>query len=775
MSKKKVIRREDALEYHAKGKPGKIEVIPTKETKTQRDLALAYSPGVAEPCIEIAENLDNVYKYTAKGNLVAVISNGTAVLGLGNLGPEASKPVMEGKGILFKIFAGIDVFDIELNCTDPDDFVKVVKAMEPTFGGVNLEDIKAPEAFEIEERLKKELNIPVMHDDQHGTAIISGAAMLNALEVVGKKIEEVVMVVSGAGASALSCASIFIQLGMKRENVIMLDSKGVIRSDRENLNKYKAQFASDRDLHTLEEALEGADIFLGLSRGDLMTPEMLLSMADHPIVFALANPDPEIAYDLAIKTREDVIMATGRSDHPNQVNNVLGFPFIFRGAMDVHATEINEEMKLAAVKALAALAKEAVPDMVARAYNKTKFVFGKDYIIPKPLDPRLLTTVAPAVAKAAMDSGVAQHPIKDWDQYELELKKRLGADDTIIRFIMNKARQNPKRIVFSEADDHRILRAIQIALDEGIIRAPILLGNKDHIEGIIKEHQLDLKDITILDPKVDTPELWEYRNRYAEALFKKRQRRGMNKYEATTSLRRRSYFGTMMLEMGDVDALVSGMSRKYSDTIRPGLEIIGTHDGDGEKVASMYLMLTKRGPIFFADTTIIPNPKAEDLVRIAVLAARAVKSGVNLEPRIAMLSYSNFGSSDLPEPREVRKAVKILKRDYPYYQVDGEVQANLAFNTDTLKENYPFSDLVEGEPNVLIFPNLAAANISYKLLQVFSGIDAIGPILLGMDKPVHILQIGSTVREIVNMIAIATVDAQLREEDAMRKKETTMS
>lgn len=763
MSKKKVIRREDALAYHTKGKPGKIEVIPTKNTKTQRDLALAYSPGVAEPCKEIAEDIDNVYKYTAKGNLVAVISNGTAVLGLGNLGPEASKPVMEGKGILFKIFAGIDVFDIELNTTDPDEFIKVVKAMEPTFGGINLEDIKAPEAFEIEERLKAEMNIPVMHDDQHGTAIISGAAMLNALEVVGKNIDEVTMVVSGAGASALSCASIFIQLGMKRENVVMLDSRGVIRSDRETLNKYKAKFASDKDVHTLEEALEGADIFLGLSKGDLMTPEMLLSMADNPIVFALANPDPEIAYDLAIKTREDVIMATGRSDHPNQVNNVLGFPFIFRGAMDVHATEINEAMKLAAVKALAALAKEPVPDMVARAYNKTKFVFGKDYIIPKPLDPRLLTTVAPAVAKAAMDSGVAKHPIKDWGQYEVELKKRLGADDTVIRFIMNKARQNPKRLVFSEADDHRILRAVQIALDEGIIQKPILLGNKAHIQSIIDEHQLDLTDIEILDPKSDTAEIVEYRKKYADGLFEKRKRRGFNRYEANTAVRKRSYFGTMMLEMGDVDGLVAGISRKYSDTIRPGLEIIGTRDGG--KVASMYLLLTNRGPIFFADTTIIPNPKAEDLVRIAVLAARAVKRGVNLEPRIAMLSYSNFGSSDLSEPKEVRKAVEILKRDHPYYAVDGEVQANVAFSQETLQENYPFSDLVEGEPNVLIFPNLAAANISYKLMQVFTGADAIGPILLGMDKPIHILQIGSTVREIVNMIAIATVDAQLRDEE----------
>ena len=760
MSKKK-IRKEDALNYHSQGKPGKIEVIPTKDTKTQRDLALAYSPGVAEPCLEIADDLSNVYKYTAKGNLVAVISNGTAVLGLGNLGPEASKPVMEGKGILFKIFAGIDVFDIELNSTDPEEFINVVKAMEPTFGGVNLEDIKAPEAFLIEERLKKEMNIPVMHDDQHGTAIISGAALLNALELVDKKIDEVVMVVSGAGASALSCTKICIELGMKKENVIMLDSKGVIRSDRGNLDKYKSLFATDRDLHNLDDAMVNADVFLGLSRGDILTPEHLKSMADNPVVFAMANPDPEIAYDLAIQTRDDIVMATGRSDHPNQVNNVLGFPFIFRGALDVRATEINEAMKLAAVRALAALAKEPVPDLVARAYNKEKIAFGRDYIIPKPLDPRLLTTVAPAVAQAAMDSGVAQFQIEDWEQYKGELRRRLGSDDTVIRNIMNKARLSPKRIVFSEADDHRILKAVQIALDEGIIVEPILLGNKAFIEQIIEEHQLDLPTAKIIDPRSE--EIDEVREQYAQEFFKKRQRRGYNVYESRSAMKRRSYFATMMVEMGDADGLVSGLSRKYSDTIRPGLEIIGT--GKGKKVVSMYMMLTARGPLFFADTTIIPDPTAEELADIAALAARAVKNGINIEPRVAMLSYSNFGSSDLDEPRKVRKAVEILRRDYPDLKVDGEVQANLAFSTDTLQENYPFSDLISGEPNILVFPNLSAANISYKLLQELNGTEAVGPILLGMKKPVHILQIGSTVREIVNMIAIATVDAQLRIEE----------
>lgn len=762
-----IIRKEDALNYHANGKPGKIEVIPTKDTKTQRDLALAYSPGVAEPCKEIANNIEDVYKYTAKGNLVGVISNGTAVLGLGNLGPEASKPVMEGKGILFKIFAGIDVFDIEINSTDPEEFIKVVKAMEPTFGGINLEDIKAPEAFLIEERLKKEMNIPVMHDDQHGTAIISGAALLNALEIADKKAAEVRVVVSGAGASALSCAKIFVKLGVKRENIVMLDSKGVIRKDRGNLGKYKELFATDQDLHDLNDSMVGADVFLGLSTGNIVSPEMLLSMNERPIVFALANPDPEIEYETAIATREDIIMATGRSDHSNQVNNVLGFPFIFRGALDVRATEINEEMKLAAARAIAALAKEPVPDIVARAYNKDKIVFGKDYIIPKPLDPRLLTTVSPAVAKAAIDSGVAKYKIDDWEAYKSQLRARLGADDSVIRYVMSKARQNPKRIVFSEADDQRILKAVQIALDEGIIHDPVLLGSQKYIEELAREHKLDILDkVTIIDPKND--DVKEQRERYAKHFFEKKKRRGYNVYEASSIMKRRSYFGTMMVECEDADVLVSGLSRKYSDTIRPALEVIGTSH-PGKKVVSMYLMLTKKGPIFFADTTIIPNPTAEELADIAFLVARAVSRGVNLEPRVAMLSYSNFGSSDYDEPRKVRKAVQILKEKHPELKVDGEVQANLAFNTEALKESYPFSELVNGEPNILVFPNLASANISYKLLQAINGTEAIGPILLGMRKPVHVLQIGSTVREIVNMIAISVVDAQLRDEDHDKK------
>lgn len=758
---KSVIRKEDALRYHSEGKPGKIEVIPTKDTKTQRDLALAYSPGVAEPCKEIAENVENVYKYTAKGNLVAVISDGTAVLGLGNLGPEASKPVMEGKGILFKIFAGIDVFDIELNTKDPESFINTVKAMEPTFGGINLEDLKAPEAFIIEKRLKEEMNIPVMHDDQHGTAIISGAALLNSLEIAKKEIDKVKVVVSGAGASALSCAKIFIELGVTPENIVMLDSKGVIRKDRDTLNEYKKPFATDRDLHDLNDAMVGADVFLGLSTGDIVSQDMLRSMADNPIVFALANPDPEINYDLAIETRDDIIMATGRSDHPNQVNNVLGFPFIFRGALDVRATEINEAMKLAAAKAIAGLAKEPVPDMVARAYNKSNIVFGHEYIIPKPMDPRLLINVSTAVAKAAIESGVAQANIDDWDRYQSELRARMGADDSVIRYIMSRARQNPKKVVFSEADDHRILKAIQIALDEGILKNPILLAPPEKIKQLCEEYQLDLmSQVMVIDPKSEGAK--ETRKRYATRLFEKRQRRGLNLYEAKSLVRRRSYFGTMMLECGDADAMVSGLSRKYSDTIRPALEVVGTRPD--KKVASMYLVLTQKGPIFFADTTIIPDPTAEELADIASLVARAVKQGLNLEPRIAMLSYSNFGSSDYEEPRKVRKAVKILQEKHPELKVDGEVQANLAFNTEALKENYPFSELVNGNPNILIFPNLASANISYKLLQAINGTEAVGPILLGMNKPVHVLQISSSIREIVNMIAISVVDAQLRDE-----------
>ena len=757
------IRKEEALRYHSEGKPGKIEVIPTTATKTQRDLALAYSPGVAEPCKEIAEDIENVYKYTAKGNLVAVISDGTAVLGLGNLGPEASKPVMEGKGVLFKIFAGIDVFDLELNTKTVEEFIAVVKALEPTFGGINLEDIKAPECFEIEQRLKKELNIPIMHDDQHATAIITGAALLNSLELVQKDIDKVKIVVSGAGASATSCMNIFVDLGVTRSNIIVCDSQGVIRTDRENLSKSKEIFATDTDAHTLEDALKGADVFMGLSMANVMSPEMLLSMAENAIVFALANPDPEINYELAMKTRQDIIMATGRSDYNNQVNNVLGFPFIFRGALDVRATEINEEMKLAAVKALAQLAKEPVPDIVKIAYNQQTISFSRDYIIPKPLDPRLLTTVAPAVARAAMESGVAKKPIKDWQKYESELIERMGKDQSIIRRLVSMAKQDPQRVVFAEADNAKILMAAQIVKDDGIA-IPILLGDKRRIKRLIEENHLDLADVTIIDPRSeDSNELIES---YANTFFEKRKRRGFNNYEAQKAMRERNYFGAMMLEEGDADALISGLSRKYSDTIRPALEVIGTYK-DHRKVAGIYLMITRKGPIFFADTTMIPNPTAEDLVGIAAMTSNTVKE-FGLEPRVAFLSYSNFGSSDDEEPRKVRRAVELMKEHYPHIIADGEIQANIAFNNDILKENYPFSDLADGEPNILVFPNLSSANIAYKLIQEISGAEAIGPILTGMKKSVHILQLGSSVREIVNMVTIAVVDAQLKRKYAVQ-------
>ncbi len=752
------IRKQDALDYHTKGTPGKIEVVPTKATKTQRDLALAYSPGVAEPCLAIAENKDDVYKYTAKGNLVAVISNGTAVLGLGNIGPEASKPVMEGKGLLFKIFAGIDVFDLELNTSDIEEFITVVKALEPTFGGINLEDIKAPDCFEIESRLKKELNIPIMHDDQHGTAIISGAALINALKVVNKKAADVRVVVSGAGASALSCTKIFIELGISKNNIIVCDSKGVIRTDRENLTASKREFATNRDFHKLGDAIKDADIFLGLSQADVLSADMLKTMAPNPIVFALANPNPEISYELAMATRDDVIMATGRSDHPNQVNNVLGFPFIFRGALDVRATEINEAMKLAAVKAIAELAQLPVPDMVMKAYNQDSMSFGKDYIIPKPLDPRLLTIVAPAVAKAAIDSGVAQNIITDWEKYKTELTERLGNDKQIIRRLTNKAKQNPKTIVFAEADDYRVLEAAQIAMDEGIAN-PILLGNANKIKELIDKYQLDLQDTPIIDPTDHKNETKV--NEYAELFFKKRQRRGYNLYEARNVMTKRNYFGAMMVETGEADALISGISRQYSNTIKPALQIIGTEDH--RKVSTMYLMLTPKGPLFFADTTMIANPTAEELVDIAYQCANTVQNVMSLEPKVAFLAYSNYGSSDGEEPRVVRNAARLMKKLHPDIISDGEIQANFAFNQEELQKNYPFSELIENAPNILIFPNLASANIAYKLLQVMKTAEAIGPIILGMKKPVHILQLGSSVREIVNMITIATIDAQIKE------------
>lgn len=752
-----LIRKEDALEYHAKGRPGKIEVVPTKETKTQRDLALAYSPGVAEPCKDIHDNPDDAYKYTAKGNLVAVISNGTAVLGLGNIGPLASKPVMEGKGVLFKIFADIDVFDIELDVTDVDGFCRVVKALEPTFGGVNLEDIKAPECFEIEKRLKQELQIPIMHDDQHGTAIISGAALLNALELVGKDIAKVKIVISGAGASAISCCKIYLALGADVKNMYMFDSKGLITTSRDDLDEYKQQFAQAWKDISLEDALHGADVFIGLSKGNLLTKGMIREMGEKPIIFALANPDPEIAYDDAMEARPDAIMATGRSDYPNQVNNVLGFPYIFRGALDVRATTINEEMKLAAVKALAELAKEPVPEIVNVAYNEKSLEYGPMYIIPKPIDPRLLVTVAPAVARAAMESGVARMPVADWDAYREELYKRLGGGDNILRWVINKAKQQPKRVVFAEAENLKVLKAAQIVKDEGIA-IPILLGEEKKIKKLIADNKIQLSNVEILDPRSDSTN--DKRELYGELFFKKRQRRGYNLYEAKKAMRERPYFGCMMVDQGEADALISGLTRQYPDTLRPALEIIGTHE-TAKRVAGMYMMLTKKGPLFFADTTINFSPTEEELIDITLQTALAVEQ-FNIKPRIAMLSYSNFGATPSPESNLVRNVVAKIKERHPEMVIDGEMQAGVAFNKDLLRENYPFSDLVDESPNTLIFPNLSAGNIAYHLLQELGGAEAVGPILLGLKKPVHVLQLGSSVRQIVNMVAIAVVEAQFK-------------
>lgn len=706
------LQKEQALEYHAKGRPGKIEVVSTKEAKTQRDLSLAYSPGVAEPCKEIFNDKENVYKYTTKGNLVAVISNGTAVLGLGNIGPEASKPVMEGKGVLFKIFADIDVFDIEINETDPEKFVQIVKALEPTFGGINLEDIKAPECFYIERELRNQLSIPVMHDDQHGTAIISGAALLNALELQNKKIEEVRFVINGAGAAAMACVQLYVSLGARHEHFIMFDKDGVLHNGRTDLDEIKQQFAVQEANWTLVEALKGADVFVGLSVGNVVTQDMVKSMAANPIVFAMANPDPEITYEAAIQARKDIIMATGRSDYPNQVNNVLGFPYIFRGALDVRATSINEEMKLAAVKALAELAKTAVPDIVNLAYNQRNMSFGPDYIIPKPLDPRLLSTVAPAVAKAAIASNVARLPITDWETYAIDLNKRLGLDNQIIRVLGSKARRNPQRIVFAEADNQKILKAASIIYEEGVAY-PILLGNKQAINDIAAANKIDISEMPIIDPLSE--EVTEQKARYTDVFFSKRQRKGFNLYESRKVLNDRNYFGCMMVEMGDADALISGLTRNYTEAIRPALQIIGTEEGV-KKIAGMYLLLTKRGPLFLADTTVNFNPTAEELADIAMLVAKEVRN-FNLTPRIAMLSYSNFGSSDSPEAKLVAEATRILKQQNPSLIVDGEMQAWLPFNNDVLRDNYPFSDLVDEEVNTLIFPNLAAGNVAYNLLK----------------------------------------------------------
>lgn len=754
MAKKSSIM--DALAYHEQGQPGKIEVTPTKPLTSQRDLALAYSPGVAEPCLKIAENPTDVYRFTAKGNLVAVITNGTAVLGLGDIGPAASKPVMEGKGVLFKKFAGIDVFDIEVDEKDPDKFIEIVKALEPTFGGVNLEDIKAPESFKIEQELREKLNIPVMHDDQHGTAIISAAALLNALELVGKEISEVQIVVNGAGAAAVSCTLLYISLGAKKENIVMCDSKGVIRKDRDNLTPSKAQFATDKDLNGLEDAIKGADVFVGLSMGNVMSPEMLLDMGNDPIVFALANPDPEIPYQIAIDTRGDVIMATGRSDHPNQVNNVLGFPFIFRGALDVRATEINEHMKLATVKALAALTKEPVPEAVKKAYGDNNIAFGKDYLIPKPLDSRLISTICPAVAKAADESGVAKAPISDWIAYEYELNERIGIDQRIISRLFQRAKRDPKKVVFAEAENEKVLEAAHLCKEEGLCE-PILIGNKESIRAVMQEYNLDLEGCQIIDPLEER----EKRVAFGQKLYEKRQRKGVTQEEARKMMRNRNYFGAMLVETGEADASVSGMTKDYPSTIRPALEVIGMEDGVS-RVAGMYLMLTKRGPLFFADTTVNVDPTVEQLVDITTLTARAVRF-FDYEPSIAMLSFSNFGSAKGEEPTKVAKATKILKEQYPDLKVEGEMQANVALNPSLRNELYPFNDLDEEQINTLVFPNLASGNIAYKLLMEMGSAEAIGPILMGMKKPVHVLQIGSSVREIMNMVAIAVVDAQNQE------------
>jgi len=755
------INKQDALDYHEQGQPGKIEVIPTKPMDSQLDLALAYSPGVAEPCTEIAKNKENVYKYTAKGNLVGVISNGTAVLGLGNIGPEASKPVMEGKGVLFKKFAGIDVFDIELDTTDPDEFIKIVKALEPTFGGINLEDIKAPESFKIEKALKEQMNIPVMHDDQHGTAIISSAALLNALEVINKKIGKIKLVVNGAGAAAISCTKLYKSLGVSPENIVMCDSKGVIRQDREVLDESKREFATTRNINTLSEAVKGADVFIGLSVGNILTPENLKSMAKKPIVFALANPTPEIAYELAMKTRKDVLMATGRSDHPNQVNNVLGFPYIFRGAMDVRATKINEAMKLAAVKAIADLTKEPVPDLVLKAYGDRTLGFGSKYLIPKPLDPRLIYTISPAVAKAAMESGVAKQEITDWDKYENELKERIGSDQKIISNVISRAKQNPKRVVFAEADHYKILKAAEIAFSERIA-IPILLGNQQKIEALIDQYKMDLSECTVIDPNDKKNK--ETVNKYAEILFEKRKRRGLTIKECRKLMTSRNFFGPMMVQLGEADAYISGLTKDYARSLSPALQIIGVAKGV-EKVSGMFIVSSKKGDFFFADTTVQLNPTAEEMVEIINLTSQGVRIFTNEEPRIAVLSYSNFGSSQGEVPEKARKAVALAKEKFPDLVIDGDIQANIAVNSAIQQDVYPFSEIAAEGANTLIFPNLAAGNIAYKLLMELGGANAVGPILLGMKKPVHILQIGTSVREILNMTAVAVMHAQMLDKD----------
>jgi malate dehydrogenase (oxaloacetate-decarboxylating)(NADP+) len=747
-------KKQEALDYHSSGRKGKIEVISSKPCLTSRDLSLAYSPGVAEPCLEIEKNPEDAYKYTAKGNLVAVVSNGTAVLGLGNIGALAGKPVMEGKGVLFKRFADIDVFDIELNSENPDEIIKACQLLEPTFGGINLEDIKAPECFYIEEELKKTMNIPVFHDDQHGTAIISSAALINALQIIGKKIEEIRIVVNGAGASAIACANLAISMGVRKENLIMCDTKGVIYQGRsEGMNKYKERFAVATPLRTLEEAATGADVLFGLSSKGAFTKEMVRKLAKNPIIFAMANPDPEITPEEVIEVRDDVIMATGRSDYPNQVNNVLGFPFIFRGALDVRATTINEEMKKAAVFALAELAQDECPDSVCRAYGNKKFVFGREYIIPKPFDPRALLRVAPAVAQAAVDSGVARQPIEDMDKYREHLEALQGKAKETMRLIINKAKSDPKKVVFPEGEHEKILRAAQALIEEGIA-IPILLGNRQEIEAKIKELNLDLNGVTIIDPE-DSPDT----ERYAQTLFELRQRKGVTLSEARRLIKRkaRTYFGCVMVRLGEADTLLSGIDAHYPDTIRPALEVIGKREGLSS-VHGLYMMVFKKGIFFMADTTVCIEPTSEELAETAILAADKARL-LDIEPKVAMLSFSNFGSVAHPETIKVKRAVELVKKQAPELEVDGEMQSDTAVTPEILLGNYPFASL-KGAANILIFPDLNSGNICYKLLHHLGGADAIGPILMGMKKPVHVLQRGDDVTDIVNMAAIAVVDAQ---------------
>jgi len=748
--------REEALHYHSCGRPGKIEVVPTKPYSTQYDLSLAYSPGVAEPCLEIQKNPEDAYIYTAKCNLVAVISNGTAVLGLGDIGALAGKPVMEGKGLLFKVFADVDVFDIEVNEKDIEKFIATVKAISPTFGGINLEDIKAPECFDIEERLKIELDIPVFHDDQHGTAIISAAGLLNSLEITGKKIDRIKVVINGAGASAISCARLYKKLGVRNDNIVMLDSKGVLTNRRRDLNKYKLEFARDLQITTLAEAVIGADMFLGLSTGNILTQEMLRSMASDPVVFAMANPTPEISYEDAMAARSDVIVATGRSDYPNQVNNVLGFPFIFRGALDVMAKTINEEMKLAAVYALAGLTKEAVPEQVNVAYKVKNLTFGREYIIPKPVDPRLITRVAPAVAKAAMETGVARKVITDWKAYEIDLMKRMGLYDKLVDDIRIRAAQNSKTIVFADANNLKVLKAVQVVVHEGIAR-PVLLGNREEIHRIAADNNIELEDIPVIDIHNEGEE--ERRKRYAQLLFVKRQRKGMTFEEALEKIHDPNYFGVMMVDTGEADGFLAGFSSRYANTIRPALQVIGTSTIH-QHIAGMYIVITKKGPFFFADTTVNINPSAQTLADITLLAANEVKK-FNMVPQIALLSYSNFGSNRDQSPNRVREAVDILHREHPDLIVDGELQANYAFNRNLRQEKFPFSKLADMDVNTVIFPDLDSGNIAYKMMQELGGAEVIGPVLTGLQKPIQVMQMASSVREIVNMAAITVIDAQV--------------